>query len=129
MEDCALNETLRITHTWTNNSWESDRKAKSYDSSWLHLVLFDNVSETSLQCLISFAKVGKLASKEHMMPNLSRYLTISEAARKLGVSASTLRNWDRTGKLKARRHPVNAYRLYLREDLEKLLDQANQKDT
>jgi DNA (cytosine-5)-methyltransferase 1 len=55
---------------------------------------------------------------------LSEYLTISEAAELLGVSAWTLRNWDRTGKLKPHRHPVNRYRLYRREDLEILLSQV-----
>lgn len=38
---------------------------------------------------------------------LNAYLTVSEAADALGVSASTLRNWDRSGKLKATRHPIN----------------------
>jgi excisionase family DNA binding protein len=42
-------------------------------------------------------------------------LTIGEAARTLGVSISTLRNWDRQGKLPAARHPINHYRLYSRE--------------
>lgn len=49
------------------------------------------------------------------------YLTIQEAASMLGVSSSTLRNWDRSGKLKAVRHPFNGYRLYLRSDLENIL--------
>ena len=52
---------------------------------------------------------------------LSEYLTISEAAELLGVSVWTLRNWDRTGKMKSYRHPVNRYRLYCREDLKALL--------
>jgi DNA-binding transcriptional MerR regulator len=39
-------------------------------------------------------------------------MTVSEAATELGVAAATLRNWDRAGKLKARRHPINRYRLY-----------------
>ena len=52
---------------------------------------------------------------------LSKYLTVHQAAELLGVSMSTLRNWDRTGKLKAARHPLNMYRLYLRSDLEKIL--------
>ena len=52
---------------------------------------------------------------------LADYLTVREAAAILGVSASTLRNWDRTGKLRALRHPVNRYRLYLRADLSELL--------
>lgn len=53
--------------------------------------------------------------------NLDEYLTVSEAAALLGVSASTLRNWDRAEKLKARRHPINKYRLYRRDELEALI--------
>jgi excisionase family DNA binding protein len=41
-------------------------------------------------------------------------ITIKEAASLLGVSEPTLRRWDRLGKLQARRHPVNGYRLYER---------------
>lgn len=48
-------------------------------------------------------------------------LRIGEAAELLGVSAGTLRNWDKAGKLTPLRHPVNGYRLYRREELEKLL--------
>jgi len=54
---------------------------------------------------------------------LNDYLTVGEAARFLGVSPSTLRNWDRAGKVKAGRHPVNGYRLYRREDLQRLMGQ------
>jgi len=53
--------------------------------------------------------------------NLRSYLTVKEAALQLGVSGSTLRNWDRAGKLKARRHPINGYRLYDRAELQRLL--------
>jgi len=49
---------------------------------------------------------------------LSEYLTVQQAASMLGVSSSALRNWDRSGKLKAIRHPFNGYMLYLRPDLE-----------
>ena len=58
---------------------------------------------------------------------MSDYLTVQEAAARLGVSASTLRNWDRDGKLKARRHPINGYRLYASDDLEKLLRRVQGK--
>ena len=51
------------------------------------------------------------------------YLTVSEAAAKLGVAPSTLRNWDRSGKLKAARHPINGYRLYRQADLDELIKQ------
>jgi len=53
--------------------------------------------------------------------NLAGYLTVSEAAERLGVSSGTLRNWDRAGRLKAHRNPLNGYRLYRRSDLEALL--------
>ena len=48
------------------------------------------------------------------------FLTISEAAKFLNVSVSTLRNWDKAGKLMPVRHPINAYRLYRSADLLKL---------
>lgn len=54
--------------------------------------------------------------------NLAQYLTIAQAAEVLGVSAGTLRNWDRQGKLTPRRHPLNRYRLYRRDELHRLLD-------
>ncbi len=56
--------------------------------------------------------------------NLADYLTVGEAANTLGVSRSTLRNWDKTGKLKPCRHPVNGYRLYERSELDALLKQV-----
>lgn len=63
--------------------------------------------------------VGATSAK----PNLAGYLTVGEAAEQLGVSRSTLRNWDKAGKLMAYRNPVNGYRLYLREELERLIGQ------
>ena len=59
------------------------------------------------------------------MPNLVSgrdYLQIRDAARVLGVSPKTLRNWDRAGHLRAHRHPINGYRLYRVGDLHALLD-------
>jgi PAS domain S-box-containing protein len=57
--------------------------------------------------------------------NFADVLTISEAADYLGVSTATLRNWDRSGKLKPRRHPQNGYRIYLHEDLAAVLRSAD----
>ena len=56
--------------------------------------------------------------------NLADYLTVREAAERLGVSPGTLRNWDRAGRLKAHRNPVNGYRLYSHAELEKLLSKV-----
>jgi excisionase family DNA binding protein len=49
-----------------------------------------------------------------------RLLTVGEAATMLNVTAATLRNWDRAGKLKSRRHPINSYRLYSEADIQAL---------
>ena len=53
------------------------------------------------------------------MANL--YITIKQASKILNVSPLTLRNWDKNGKLKAHRHPMNNYRVYKMEDLEKVI--------
>lgn len=47
----------------------------------------------------------------------TRYLSISEAAKYLGVSAQTLRRWEATGKIKSVRHPLSGYRFYQLADL------------
>ena len=51
----------------------------------------------------------------------NQYITIKQASIILGVSSLTLRNWDKSGKLKARRHPMNNYRVYKMEDLETVI--------
>lgn len=48
-------------------------------------------------------------NKDEELPEV---LTIKDAARVLGVSEPTLRRWDEQGKFRARRHPINGYRLY-----------------
>lgn len=64
-----------------------------------------------------------VADKESAMnePNLKDLLSISEAAKMVGVSPATLRRWDRSGKLKAIKHPISNFRLYRREDLQAFL--------
>lgn len=44
-------------------------------------------------------------------------LTIKTAAEVLDVSEATLRRWDKAGKLRAKRHPMNGYRLYPRRQI------------
>ena len=53
--------------------------------------------------------------------NIKDYATIQEAAELLGVDKTTLRRWDKAGKLKPYRHPINSYRLYKKSDLEQIL--------
>lgn len=50
------------------------------------------------------------------------YFSIKEAAEILGVSPLTLRNWDRSGKFKAQRHPMNNYRVYKLSSLERIIE-------
>lgn len=63
-----------------------------------------------------------MSQPENHPEKLNDLLKVSEAASILGVSVSTLRNWDRSGKLKAKRHPINGYRLYSRTELRRVMD-------
>ena len=56
-----------------------------------------------------------------VMAKINEFMTVGEASEYLGVSLTSLRPWDRAGKLNARRHPVSRYRLYLKADLDKFL--------
>lgn len=49
------------------------------------------------------------------------FVTIKDAAKLLGVTPLTLRNWDKNGKLPTTRHPMSNYRIYKRESLEKFM--------
>ncbi len=44
--------------------------------------------------------------------DMEKFLSISEAARILGVNPETLRRWDKSGKFESIRHPINNYRVY-----------------
>ncbi len=59
------------------------------------------------------------------MDNLPKLVNIKKAAEMLGVTALTLRNWDKAGKLTPLRHPLNNYRVYRRDDIEALLAKIN----
>ncbi len=55
------------------------------------------------------------------MAKFNEFLTVGQAAGYLGVSKDTLRRWDRSGKLVARRHPLTEFRLYMKSDLDAIL--------
>lgn len=55
------------------------------------------------------------------MKNFKEYITVKRAAELLGVSIMTLHRWDFSGKLKAKRHPINGYRLYNEQEMRRLL--------
>lgn len=58
----------------------------------------------------------------------NNYITIKDAAKILGVSKVTLRNWDKQGKLKAHRHPFNNYRVYKAQDIDKVIELIETND-
>lgn len=49
------------------------------------------------------------------------YINIKEAAKLLGVTPLTLRNWDKKGALISYRNPVNNYRVYRKDQIELFL--------
>ena len=53
--------------------------------------------------------------------NIKDYITIKEAAEMLGVDKTTLRRWDKAGKLTPYRHPMNRYRLYKKSEIQAIL--------
>ena len=61
------------------------------------------------------------------IPKSQKYLTVKETANLLSVTPLTLRNWDKLGKLKALRNPINNYRLYKPRDIELFLRKIESK--
>ncbi|MBM17897.1 MAG: MerR family DNA-binding transcriptional regulator [Epsilonproteobacteria bacterium] len=60
------------------------------------------------------------------MLNFNDYLKIRDAAKFLGVTESTLRNWQRARKIKVYKTPLNLHRLYKKEELEKVLQEIQE---
>lgn len=56
------------------------------------------------------------------MKTFREFVTVTKAAKLIGVSPLTLRRWDKAGKLTSRRHPINRYRLYDPMELNRLLN-------
>ncbi len=50
------------------------------------------------------------------------FLTVGEAAKLLGISTETLRRWDKSGKFKSTRHPINNYRVYKENEVVTLFE-------
>lgn len=55
------------------------------------------------------------------------YLTVKQVADFFGVTPLTLRNWDKSGKLRAMRNPLNNYRIYKAQDIKLLLRKIESK--
>lgn len=61
------------------------------------------------------------------IPCVKKYLKVNEVAKLLSVTPLTLRNWDRSGRLKALRNPINNYRVYKINDVELFLRKIESK--
>ena len=66
-----------------------------------------------LTALVANASVSVMDNIE--TPPEDRLLRISEVARLAGVTVPTIRNWERLGKIPARRSPTNQRRFRLSE--------------
>ena len=65
---------------------------------------------------------------------MDKFLNVGDVAKLLNVSTETLRRWDKSGKFKSLRHPINNYRVYqesevfsMVEDLQLELYQKSEK--
>lgn len=57
------------------------------------------------------------------------HVTIKRAAEVLGVSVETLRNWDKSGRLRAKRDSQTGYRMYNITRLEEFARKAKLRRT
>ena len=58
---------------------------------------------------------------------MTRYYSIRVFSKLLGVTPQTLRNWDRTGKLKPHHTASNGYRYYSQEQLDEITNVRREK--
>jgi len=65
--------------------------------------------------------------KENIIKKINEYLNVKQAAEFLGVASLTLRRWEKQGKIKVTRNPMNNYRVYTKEGLEELLEILSRK--
>lgn len=52
---------------------------------------------------------------------MKEFLTVSEAAKLIGVNKETLRRWDKSGKFPSLRNPMNNYRVYRTEQVQQFI--------
>ena len=54
---------------------------------------------------------------------MENYIKVGQAAKLIGVSAETLRRWDKSGKFESVRHPINNYRVYPESNVFSLVEE------
>ena len=58
---------------------------------------------------------------------MSKLYTIEEAAKFLGLTSQTLRNWDKSGKINCIREPGSNYRLFSEDELDSIKSSVKPK--
>ena len=67
--------------------------------------------------------IGRINYKYYMEDLfMSKYYSINKFSKILGVSAQTLRNWDKKGKLHSHHTSSNGYRYYSHEQLNQVMN-------
>ncbi len=69
---------------------------------------------------------AKEKKEEHI--KINEYIYIAEAAELLGINPGTLGNWSRKKKIPVYYNPINNYRMYKKEELQKFLKQIQDAD-
>ena len=55
----------------------------------------------------------------------NKLINVKKASELLDINPATLRRWDKLGKLLAKRHPINNYRVYNVKDIQALKEKIN----
>ncbi|HHQ4559026.1 TPA: MerR family DNA-binding transcriptional regulator, partial [Aeromonas hydrophila] len=58
---------------------------------------------------------------------MSKLYTVEEAAKYLGLTSQTLRNWDKSGKINCIRDPESNYRLFSEDELDTIKSSVKAK--
>ena len=108
--------TKRPTPDFPTNLWKSDGKCP-HPRDLRHL--------QCCQFAVKFAKLSLHVEVQSIrgwiVPKLSEYVKVAEAAEILGVSPGTVRTWAADNKIPMHRNPANGYRLFRRDELESFL--------
>ena len=56
------------------------------------------------------------------MAKFNEFIRIAEAAKMIGITPTTLRTWERKGKIASYRNPINNWRMYKSDEIEKLME-------
>lgn len=56
-----------------------------------------------------------------------KHYTVKEVADEVGVHRDTISRWEKKGKLKSFRNPMNGYRMFTQEEVDRLKQKLNAK--